>query len=90
MLATPDPRHWWHLVFIQPVLGKVVCLFITETDNLEVALARAELNHARPAGCDLAATPFIATYVHADYLDLALCQQDMIYMPEPQGLVRKD
>lgn len=52
---------------------------------VDIAIARAELQNARPPRCDISATPFLADYVHADYLDILLSQADMLSMPAPIG-----
>lgn len=85
MLQTPDPRHWWQLVFISPVSGRFAGSFITEADCVDVAIARAELAGVRPAGCHLSAAPFRATTVHPDYLDILMTEADFAAMPMPAG-----
>jgi hypothetical protein len=89
-MRTPDRRHWWQLTFIALPLGGLAGVFITECDELEIAIARAELQGVRPPACDLSATPFLAEYVHADYLDILLTGDDMISMPPPVGFTKTE
>ena len=89
-MRTPDPRYWWQLTFITSPCGELAGVFITETDQVEIAIARAELQGARPPRCDVSATPFLAHYVHADYLDILLTRDDMMAMPPPVGFTKMD
>lgn len=88
MPQTPDTRHWWQLVFLEPSCGHLAGTFITETDTVEIAVARAELAGARPPGCLVSAVEFHATAVHPDYLDILLTRDDFAVMPMPPGFQR--
>jgi hypothetical protein len=88
MQATPDPRHWWSLVLIDPRNSSLCGVFVTEADCVEIALARAELAGARPPGSHVSAAPFRANYVHSDFLDVLMTCAEFQAMPEPAGFHR--
>lgn len=85
MQAIGEVRHWWSLVFIEPTSGGLAGVFVTETDLVDIAVARAELAGARPPGSHVSASPFQATYVHADYVGVLMTCAEFHAMPMPRG-----
>lgn len=80
-----ETRHWWSLVFIDPLNGGLAGVFITEADSIDVAVARAELAGARPPGTSVSASRFRASYVHTDFLDVLMTAAEFHAMPMPTG-----
>jgi len=83
-----ETRHWWSLVFIDPMCGGLAGVFVTEADMAEIAVARAELAGARPPGAHVSASPFRATYVHWDFVDVLMTAAEFDTMPLPHGFSR--
>lgn len=85
MQAIGETRHWWSLVFIDPMCGGLAGVFVTEAGMIDVAVARAELSGARPPGTHISASPFQASYVHTDFVDVLMTCAEFHAMPMPRG-----